>query len=57
MLQAEHEKAQKKIHETTEKADQLEKLKRDNDRAYLTSIVEEERKRKGVQTGNKNFHQ
>lgn len=56
MLQAEHEKAQKKIQETTLKAQQLQQLKEDNDKNYLKTIIEEERKRKGLQTGNKNFH-
>ena len=40
MLKKEHDKAEKKIEETTHKAIKLEKLRDDNDKAYLRTIME-----------------
>lgn len=38
MLQTEHDRAHKKINETSKKADMLEKLKEENDRKYIDRL-------------------
>ena len=55
MLKLEHDKAERKIEETTHKAVKLEKLRDDNDKAYLRQIMDQERKRAGYMTTS-NFH-
>lgn len=48
MLQQEHDRAQKKIEEAAQKADHLERLKADNERKYLLSVIEEEKRHEEV---------
>lgn len=43
MLQMEHERAQKKINETSNKTENLEKLKQKNDKEYMLKLAERER--------------
>lgn len=44
MLQLEHQRATKKINETTTKANQLEKLKKENDERYMKQLLDQKRK-------------
>lgn len=52
MLEQEHQKAEKKIDETTKKAAKLEQIKEINDQTYLQTIADMEKKRMGVRTGH-----
>ena len=50
MLQQEHEKAQKKIAETSAKTDELINLRKRNDERYMKQqVVAEERQRKKLE--------
>lgn len=52
MLQLEHERAQKKISDTENKTQQLEKLKFQNDQKYVRDYLERERKKEMEKTMN-----